>query len=213
MAKREQRSPARSERRNGGAVAVKSDKAPEPAVSRPGPPATALAAFESGMQALQRHDYPKAADAFRALVADHPHESALVDRARVYLDLCERELDKRPGAPATLEERLTLATAALNDNDEATAERLAGEVLEEQPDHDLALYLLAAARARRGEAESALEVLRRALAVSPDVRAQARHDADFESLKNSPEFQQLLEIPTTADADDGRKLRGGRSDR
>ncbi len=111
----------------------------------------------------------------------------------MYLDLCDRELRKKPVAPATVEERLTAATAALNNGDDQTAEKLARAVLSEWPEHDLALYLVAAVRAREGDSGGALELLRRAAQVSPDISAQARHDADFEPLRRLPEFQQLLD--------------------
>jgi tetratricopeptide (TPR) repeat protein len=93
----------------------------------------------------------------------------------------------------TAEEKVTAATAALNDERDEEAERLAHSVLDEVPDHDLALYLLAAVHARRGESDMALEWLGRALEVSPDVSAQARHDADFESLRDLESLRQLLD--------------------
>jgi predicted Zn-dependent protease len=164
-----------------------------------GPAAEALGRFEAAMRAMQGHDYDQAARQFTDLLTEFPRERALLERVRVYLALCERELKARPTAPSTVEERLTLATAALNNDEDAQAERLATEVLAEEPDNDLALYLAAAVRARRGDADAALEMLRRALEVSPDVRAQARHDADFDLLKASPEFQALVELSTAAE--------------
>lgn len=153
----------------------------------------AVGLFQKGMEALQRHRYKAAADAFRALLDGFPGERAFLDRTRVYLDLCERELSRQPRKPATAEEKVTAATAALNDGRDEEAEQLAHSVLDEAPDHDLALYLLAAVHARRGEPDMALEWLGRALEVSPDVSAQARHDADFESLRDLEQFRHLLD--------------------
>jgi hypothetical protein len=113
----------------------------------------------------------------------------------VYLALCERELARRPVALQTTEERLTAATAALNNDDDRGAERLVRAVLDEAPRHELALYLLAAIEARRGARESALVLLTRAFDVSPEIRAQARHDLDFETLRDLDAFRQLLEAP------------------
>jgi tetratricopeptide (TPR) repeat protein len=159
----------------------------------PGPVPNAVGLFEQGMQSLQRHRYDAAAGAFRAILEGFPGERALLDRTRVYLDLCERELSRQPRMPMTAEEKVTAATAALNDERDEEAERLAHSVLDEVPEHDLALYLLAAVHARRGESDMALEWLGRALEVSPDVSAQARHDADFESLRDLEPFRQLLD--------------------
>ena len=165
----------------------------------PGPQTGALRRFELGMAALQRHDYEAAAGHFQAVVSDFEDQRALVERSHVYLALCHRELNRRPAAPRTVEERLTAATAALNNGDEEEAERLVRLVLDSSPSHELALYLLAAVEARRGAKDSALDLLTRAFDVSPEIRAQARHDLDFETLRDLEGFQQLLEAPVTRD--------------
>jgi tetratricopeptide (TPR) repeat protein len=166
----------------------------------------AVRVFEAGMEALQRHRYADAAEAFNALVRGFPAERALLDRARVYLDLCERELRRRPAQPTTPEERLTAATAALNDGDEARAEGLVQGVLAEQPDQDLALYLSAAIHARRGRRDEALAGLRQALALRPDVAAQATLDSDFDSLHDCEAFHALT-APTAALPRRARRMR------
>ena len=161
------------------------------------------------MESLQRHHYQQAAAAFRDLFEHFPEERALLERAKVYLDLCERELRRKPANPQTAEERLTSATAALNDGDDARAEHLAKSVLNQEPDHDLALYLLAAVDARRGNTESAMAKLRQAIAISPEVSAQARHDSDFDALHDLPEFHELTEQSPSSP----RRPRRGRVER
>ena len=179
-----------------------------------GPPAEAVTLFEQGMDALQRHSYDRAAEAFRSLVDRFSNERALLDRSRVYLDLCERELRRRPPAPKTIEERVTAATAALNNRQDPQAETLARSVLAEVPEHDLALYLLAAIEARRGAQDAALALLGQAITASPEVRAQARHDVDFEILRTSEEFRRLMESPLPSGGPAGsRRPRRLRSER
>jgi Tfp pilus assembly protein PilF len=177
-----------------------------------GPNAEAVARFQAAVEAMQRHQYAQAAGHFRTLLDAFPSERALLDRVRVYLGLCEREIQRRPTAPVTPEEKVTAATAALNDGRDADAERLARDVLAVSPDHDLALYLIAAVNARRGEVDEALTWLRRAMDVSPDVRAQARHDADFEPLRDLEPFQQLIDAPISAQSG-ARRQRRPRVDR
>jgi tetratricopeptide (TPR) repeat protein len=171
------------------------------------PDAQGVALFQQAMEALQRKRYGLAADRFRSLLKQFPAERALRDRTRVYLDLAERELNRQPANPRTLEERVTAATAALNNEQYADAERLVRSVLAEDARHDLALYLMAAIEARRDEVEAALSYLGRAIAISPEVRAQARHDADFERLRNSEAFQTLVDPPSAPSG--SRKLRRG----
>jgi tetratricopeptide (TPR) repeat protein len=173
--------------------------------SLPGPDRDAIGLFQEGMEALQRHRYDAAAKRFSALLEQFPGERALLDRSRVYLALCERELRQQPSSPKTAEEQVTAATAALNDGRDEEAEQLAHGVLDQVPDHDLALYLLAAIHARRGESDTALDWLERALDVSPDVSAQARHDADFDSLRDLEQFRHLVDAPLSAQSGARRK--------
>lgn len=215
MAKRGQ--PARPIRPQGrrttrpvkGASAVPGAPPDRPQVPPGGPPGEAVALFEEAMAAMQRHSYADAAERFRAVLNGSLAAGPLADRSRVYLNLCERELQRQP-APRTVEERLTAATAALNDGDDATAERLTLSVLRDQPDQDLALYLLAAVEARRGQPDAALDLLGQAMAIAPEIRAQARHDSDFETLRDLDAFRDLLaEAPVSG----RRGPRRGRSER
>ena len=175
------------------AVAARPTPVPVSLPAPPGPPAEAVGKFETAMQALQKHAYREAADGFRGLVDRYPSERALLDRSRVYLELCERELRRQPAAPHTIEEHLTAATAALNNGDETGAERLARAVLADDPRQDLALYLLAVIEARRGATDSALSYLEKAVEISPEAGAQARFDGDFESLRDTETFRRLTD--------------------
>jgi tetratricopeptide (TPR) repeat protein len=187
---------------------------PEALAATPGPAPGAVALFERGMRALQRHRYLEAAEAFRGLAKGFPNERAVLDRSRLYLNLCERELARQPAAPSTVEERLTSATAALNNGDEAGAEHLARSVLGDQPNHDLAWYLLAVIDARRGASDSAVAHLARAIDYSPDVRVQARLDSEFASLRHIDAFRDLVDSPPAGSAGSGNRwARRGRAER
>jgi tetratricopeptide (TPR) repeat protein len=167
-----------------------------------------VAVFEQAMQALQRHDYGQAAATFRVLLERHASEGALVDRGRLFLARAEQELSRRPSEPRTVEERLTAATAALNNGDHDAAEALARAVLAEDPHQDLALYLLASVAARRGLYDAALSYLGQAIAISPEARAQARLEPDFEPLRDHDAFRELTEGPLQSSGQLGRNRRG-----
>jgi tetratricopeptide (TPR) repeat protein len=173
-----------------------------------GPSAEAVNVFRQGMEALQRHEYAVGAAAFRALLHQFPSERPLLDRSRVYLELCQRQLDRKPTEPRTVEERLTAATAALNAGDHGRAAAWAREVLAENPRQDLALYLLAATEARRGALDQALSYLGQAIAVSPEAKAQARHEPDFEALRHLEAFHELTELPPPPSGGAQRSRRG-----
>jgi len=163
------------------------------------------------MEALQRHAYAEAAPAFQAIVMGFPAERALLDRARVYLEICERESAKRPTSSRpslTIEERLTSATAALNNGEDHQAEELARSVLGDDPKHDLALYLLAAIHARRGATADALALLTKVIAICPEASTQARSDDDFASLHDDDAFWRLTDPPIFPPGHARRRARG-----
>lgn len=215
MAKRSQPKPGRVDKKPSRRAERPEVRGPQSAASGPArqapvpqpPDAQALQFFQQAMEALHRKRYETAVDQFRIVIDRFPEERALLDRTRVYLELAQREMNRRPASPRTIEERVTAATAALNNDQDAEAEQLARAVLAEDPRHDLALYLMAAIEARRGDQEASVGYLGRSIAVSPEVRAQARHDPDFDSLRQSEPFLQLVE---TAAAAAQRRLKRGR---
>lgn len=171
---------------------------PPPPLATPKPPAAdAVVGFERGMAALQKHDYAAAKTTFQGLLDNFPSEGFLTDRARVYLQLADRELQRRPSSSGSVEERLTAATAALNNNDDAEAGRLAESAYKDDRSADLAVYLMAIVAARQGRTEDALAHIKKAIEINPESRVQARQDEEFDILLDLDEFHTLTEAPPT----------------
>lgn len=158
----------------------------------------AVAVYERGVQALQRHDYDGAAAHFRTVLEKYPSEQELLERARLYLRVCERETERQPAAPKTPEERVYAATVALNSGDHTGALDHLQRALGEDPDSDHAHYIMAVALGMRGRHNEAFDHLRRAIALNPDNRGLAREDPDLESLRGQQQFGSALNTPAAA---------------
>jgi tetratricopeptide (TPR) repeat protein len=175
--------------------------APAPPPAPPQPPPRkptyheAVAMYERGLQALQRRDFAAAASSLRTVIERYPDERELLERARLYLKVCERELEPKEPTPKTADEWVYAATVAQNSGDETTALRHLQRALSEDARHDHAHYLMAAAMAQRGDPATALEHLRRAVALNPENRSRARQDSDFDVLRDDPGFRTALETP------------------
>jgi tetratricopeptide (TPR) repeat protein len=168
---------------------------PLPAPQRRSTYFEAVAVYERGLQALQEHAYDEATRLFRSVLKQFPEEKELVERVRLYLNICERQATPRETTPQTVDERLYAATLAINggQHDQAIAHlRL---VRDEDPDNDHALYMLAVAHAQRGEHAEAVAHLERAIALNPENRALARTDADLDPLRDDEAFRAALEAP------------------
>lgn len=170
---------------------------PPPLATPKPPPAEAVKVFERGMAELQRHNYSGAKATFQSLLDSYPSEGFLTDRSRVYLQLADRELQRRPASSGTVEERLTAATAALNNNDDAEAGRLAESAYKDDKSQDLAVYLMAIVAARQGRTDDALAHIKMAIEINPESRIQARQDEEFDILLELDEFHTLTEAPPT----------------
>ena len=137
--------------------------------------------YERGLQALQRRDFAASADALRLVIERYPDERELLERARLYLKVCERELEPKEPTPKTADEWVYAATVALNSGDEASAVRHLQRAITEDGRHDHAHYMMAVAITRRNDRGTALDHLRRAVALNPENRSIARQDPELDT--------------------------------
>lgn len=153
----------------------------------------ALAVYETGVRALQRHDFEAAADSLRGVIQRYPGERELVERAKLYLQVCERETARRPSGPQTPSEWVYAATVALNAGDVEGALGHLNRALEKAPDSDHAHYIMAVALVDKGDTPLALVHLRQAVSLNPDNRSVALQDPDLRVLHELESFHQALE--------------------
>jgi tetratricopeptide (TPR) repeat protein len=151
--------------------------------------------YESGVRALQRHDYEGAATQFRAIMERYPEERELQERSHLYLRVCERETARRPATPQTPQERVYAATVALNAGDTAAALDHLRAALTISPDSDHAHYIMSVALASKGESARSLEHLKQAISLNPENRSLARQDPDLEPVRGIEAFRELVDAP------------------
>jgi tetratricopeptide (TPR) repeat protein len=159
----------------------------------------AVARYEQGIRLLQEHKYPEAASAFQSVLTKYPEEKELNDRVRLYLALCERQVKSAP-EPGTIEERLYAATLALNAGDSSTALQHLGTIVNQEPDHDGALYMLAVVHTLRDDPATALTYLQRAIERNPENRSLALQDSDLERLMQDESVRAALDSSPAARA-------------
>jgi Tfp pilus assembly protein PilF len=151
--------------------------------------------YERGLQALQRRDFAASAEALRNVIERYPDERELLERARLYLKVCERELEPKEPPPRTPDEWVYAGTVALNAGDEAKALRHIQRALTEDARHDHAHYMMAVLAARRNDAMGALDHLRHAISLNPENRSLAKQDPELEALRDDTGFKTIVEAP------------------
>jgi tetratricopeptide (TPR) repeat protein len=189
--------PAHSESRTpayrGGAAAPPASSSPPASPVRRSTYYEAVALYERGLEALQRHDYRAAVEQLNSVLRLYPEEKELHERVHLYLNICERQAAPQEATPVTVQERLYAATLAINGMRYDDALMHLRLVRDEDPDNDHALYMLAVAHAQRQEPAEAIAHLERAMALNPENRAIARRDPDLDPLRGNEAFRSALD--------------------
>ncbi|HWT65412.1 MAG TPA: hypothetical protein VN151_04810 [Terracidiphilus sp.] len=151
--------------------------------------------YQAAVQLVQQGKFEKALAALEKLLPTAPFE--LIERCRMYITTCRRQIESKGLTFQTPEERYDYAVSRLNEGyfDEASEELQA--ILDEYPTADYAYYGLALIDSITGRIQSCLDNLSKAIEINPKNRQQARVDNDFQNMVDDPRFTELLypEIP------------------
>jgi tetratricopeptide (TPR) repeat protein len=155
----------------------------------------AIQQYQAAVQLLQEAKYDKAKAAFQKLLPSAPPE--FIERVRMYVNTCDRQLQSHALAFNTPEERYDYAISQLNTGYFEEAREQLNLVLKDNPRADFAYYGLAILDSITGRAQECLENLAAAIEINPRNRLQARTDNDFQNMSDDPRFTEMLypEIP------------------
>ena len=151
--------------------------------------------YQTAVQLLQQGKYEKALDAFNKLLPTAP--PAIVERCRMYIATCQRQIARPALKFLTPEEHYDYAVSQLNTGYYEDAREQFQAILAEHPTADYAYYGLAVLSAITGQSQDCLDNLQRAIDLNAKNRVQARVDNDFQSMVDDPRFTELLypEVP------------------
>ena len=151
--------------------------------------------YESAVQLVQAGKYEKGLAAFEKLLPAAPPQ--LVERCKMYISTCKRQLAQSQLSFLTPEEHYDYAVSQLNTGYFEEAREHFNRILGEHPQADYALYGLALLDSVTGRTQDCLKNLARAIELNPRNRLQARADNDFQSMVDDPRFTELLypEVP------------------
>jgi len=158
--------------------------------------ATAIKDYSAALGLVRKGEFERAKEQLRAVQAAVTNEPELVDRAAIYIRICDRRLAAEPEAPSG-HERYRQAVFLSNAGDPDAAIQLLDSTLAEDPTSVESLYVRACAWALKGTADRAVRDLRQAISFDPKIRFQAVNDPDFENIREEPAFIDIIE-PTPA---------------
>ncbi|HEY1985021.1 MAG TPA: hypothetical protein VGG85_06415 [Terracidiphilus sp.] len=146
--------------------------------------------YQSAVQLVQQGKYDKAIAAFEKLLPSAPPE--IQERTKMYIQTCQRQMERSNLAFQTPEERYDYAISQLNQGYYEEARDQFNGVVADDPRADFAYYGLAVLDSITGHPQECLSNLAKAIELNAKNRLQARSDNDFQSMVDDPRFTELL---------------------
>lgn len=151
-----------------------------------------LRLFDKGVELFNARRFDKAQKIFTEILDTMPEEKEFQDRARLYLNLIQRQ--QRPAEPRVrnYEDYYNRAIYFLNLGDYDKSLGYLKKAHEKKPRDPSITYFLALAFAGKNDPKASLAHLKQAVELDGENRVLARNEAEFQALVEFPEFRQLL---------------------
>lgn len=151
-----------------------------------------LKTYETAVQLFAQRKLPEARECF--LQAAKGPAAHIADKARSYIQVCERRIGDVEVRVLTAEEHFNHGVERLNARDVERAKHHLGHALQMEPQADHILYTMALCCGLAGDGAGACENLKRAIDLEPRNRILARQDPEFLGLASQfPSLRTLLE--------------------
>jgi len=153
-----------------------------------------LAAFTAAVKEFQKGEFEKAAASFKDFIEKFPADKEVVDRARAYLAIAQKRPKKESVSLKGFEDHYRYGAAKINQKDFPGAIKVLEKALEYKEKEGLVYYLLADARSQMGQADEALELLKKAVQKDKNFAVLAQNEPDFEPLWEDKRFKLIAKL-------------------
>jgi len=148
-----------------------------------------LEAYGQAAKTFRKGDYVKAAELFKAFIEKHSSEKELVDRANMYLSLCEKSQKKEAISLETFEDYYEHAIYKQNQGDHDEALNLLEKAKAIKPKEGKIPYLKALTYCLMDDTEKCLVNLMDAVQKDKLFRILAQNEPGFEPLWEDKKFK------------------------
>jgi predicted Zn-dependent protease len=148
-----------------------------------------LEVYGQAVKAFRKGDNAKAKELFQAFIEKHNTEKELVDRAQMYISLCEGRENKPKVTLKTAEDYYEYAVYRLNQGDRIEAIKLLEKAKDQQPKEGKIAYLMALAYCQMEENEKCLANLKDAVHKDKFFGILAQNESGFEPLWEDKKFK------------------------
>lgn len=154
----------------------------------------ALTAFGQAVKEFQKGEFEKAAAAFQDFIAKFPAEREIVDRARAYIAIAQKRPKKEAVPLKGFEDHFRQGVVKINQKDYPGAIKVLEKALEFKQNEGLVHYLLADAHALMGQADAALDLLKKAVQKDKHFAVLAQNEPDLAALWDDKKFKLITKL-------------------
>lgn len=154
----------------------------------------ALTAFEQVMKVFHKGDYEKASELLGAYLEKYDSENELVDRAKMYLKICDGHVKKEKVALKSFDDYYQNGVFRANHGEYEVALEMLTKAQSIEPKEGKIFYLLSSVYCLMDQPEKCLEHLERAIALDSYFAVLAQNEEDFSSLKEDEKFKLITEV-------------------
>ncbi len=152
----------------------------------------AVGLFDRGVEFFNSKKFEKAQRVFQEIVEKFSEEKEFIDRARLYLNLIQRQLKPSEPRPRNFEDYYNQAIYQLNLGDYDKALKYLKKASEKKPKDPSITYFMALVFAGKEDPKTAVAYLRDAIQLDVENRVLARNETEFQPYLDDPELRELL---------------------
>ncbi len=153
-----------------------------------------LLAYSQAMKVFHKRDYPKAAELLREFLAKYVSEKEFVDRAQVYLSICEEQQKDTEIKLKTADDYYQFGIYKLNQGEYEESLKLLKKSIEIKPKEGKFFYSLADCYCLLGKENECLEYLKKAIQIDKYFKILAQNERDFEQLWEDKRFKLITRM-------------------
>jgi tetratricopeptide (TPR) repeat protein len=156
----------------------------------------ALAAYTEALKEFRKGKDERAVESLKSFIGKYPAERELVDRAKLYVAICDARLKgEKDAAPLkTADDYYQYGIFKTNALDFEEAQKLLEKAAKLGPEEGRIQYALADLHCLMGQTEVSLEYLRKAVQQDKFFRILAQNETDFEPLWEDKKFKIITRI-------------------
>jgi len=153
-----------------------------------------LLAYNQAMKAFHKGDYTRAAGLLKEFLEKHVSEIELVDRAKVYLSICEGQKRTTEEKLKTSDDYYQFGIFKLNQGEYEESLKLLKKAAELKPKEGKFFYSMADCYCLMGKEDKCLDSLKKAIQLDKYFKILAQNERDFERLWEDKRFKLITRM-------------------